>query len=376
MQYRTFMKTGENISLFGFGAMRLPVMADGKADENESIKMIRKAIDSGVNYIDTAYAYHDGASEVIVGKALKDGYRERVFLADKLPIWLVGDEEGQQRIFDEQFERLDVGFIDMYLAHNLNTSLWKLVKKFNTIDFLERKKAEGKIKHIGFSFHDDISLFKEILDAYRWDFCQIQLNYMDVKWQAGVEGLKYAASKGVPVVVMEPLKGGLLTDAVPSNVRKVWDESDIKRSPAEWALRWIADFPEVLTILNGVSSMDQLTENLGILSEAAPNSLTKKEFDTIEKVSDIYNGLIQYPCTACRYCLPCSQKIDIPLAMNMYNEWFLFAQNKKTVSTYGILFPEGRTASDCTGCKDCEERCPQNLDISEMMKKAAEIFDI
>ena len=375
MQYRTFNKTGEKISLFGFGAMRLPELPGGKVDEDEAIKMIRKAIDHGVNYIDTAYMYHDGVSEVIVGKALKDGYREKVFLADKLPLWDVGDEKGQQTTLDEQLRRLDVEYIDMYLAHNLNTATYKLAKKFNTIDFFERKKAEGIIKHIGFSFHDSLSLFKEIIDSYPWDFCQIQLNYMDIKWQAGVEGMKYAASKGIPVIVMEPLKGGLLIDSIPENVMKFWNEADIKRRPAEWALRWVANFPEVLTILNGVSSMSQLTENLLILNEASPDSMTENELDIIEKVSDIYNELTQYPCTACRYCLPCPQKIDIPMVMNLYNEWFLFAQNDKTIPSYKSMFIPGRTASDCTECKTCEERCPQHLNISEMMNKAAELFD-
>jgi len=375
MQYRTFKKTGEKISLLGFGAMRFPQKSDGSVDEKESIDMIRAAIQGGVNYVDTAYMYHGGVSEAIVGKALKGGYRDKVFLADKLPLWSAGDEAGQQKIFDEQLSRLDVDMIDMYLLHSLSGPIWKLAKKFNSLGFLERKKAEGRIKHIGFSFHDNISIFKEIIDAYPWDFCQIQLNYMDTEWQAGVEGLKYAAEKGIPVIVMEPLKGGLLTDGLPERVKKILDEADVKRSLAEWALRWVANFPEVLTILSGMSNMAQLEENIKILSAARPGGMPKEELDLIERVADTYNALIQYPCTSCGYCLPCKKKIYIPDMMNYYNELFVFGQRQKTKASYRGNVPEGRGAKDCIDCKECEERCPQRLDISGMMKKASEIFD-
>lgn len=375
MQYRTYAKTGEKVSLLGFGTMRLPTKPDKKIDRPEAVRMIRHAVDCGVNYVDTAYPYHNGESEVVVGSALKDGYREKVFLADKLPMWMLGDESGQQRIFDEQLKRLDVDMIDMYLAHNLTVPLWKLAKKFNTLDFLDRKKSEGKIKHVGFSFHDNVSLFKEIIDAYNWDFCQIQFNYMDTEMQAGLEGLKYAASKGVPVIVMEPLKGGLLTDRLPGSIEEFWKAADIKRTPAEWALRWVASFPEVLTILSGMSTMEQVVENLKILSDAQPGGLSEKECDIIEQVSAKYNAMIQYPCTACGYCKPCPQKIDIPDIMERYNDWFVYAQSEKTRNSYRMFVPENRRASDCTGCESCVELCPQSLNIPEMMAKAAEIFE-
>jgi len=375
MQHRTFKKTGEKISLLGFGAMRLPYKSCGCVDENESINMIRSAIEGGVNYVDTAYMYHDGDSEIIVGKALKGGYRDKVFLADKLPLWSVGDEAGQQRIFDEQFKRLEVELIDMYLLHSLTAPVWKLAGKFNSLDFLDKKKAEGRIKHIGFSFHDNITLFKTIIDSYPWDFCQIQLNYMDANFQAGVEGLKYAAEKGVAVIVMEPLKGGLLTDTLPDRIKKIWDEAETKRTPAEWALRWAANFPEVLTILSGMSSMEQLEENIKILSRALPGGMSEKELDIVNRVSGAYNELIQYPCTSCGYCLPCTKKINIPDMMNYYNEWFIFDQNYRTKAVYRGNVPEGRAAKDCTECKACEERCPQHLAISELMKKTSAIFD-
>ena len=371
MQYRTFGKTGEKVSLMGMGTMRLPTNQDGSINEDEAIKMIRHAIDNGVNYIDTAYMYHDGESEVITGKALKDGYREKVFLADKLPVWYAKEESGLADIFNEQLKRLDVDTIDMYLLHNVSAGTWKIAKRHNAMDFIAKKKAEGKIKHIGFSFHDDIALFKEVIDSFDWDFCQIQLNYMDTEWQAGLEGLRYAASKNIPVVIMEPLKGGRLTDAFPDSVKELFGTLD-KKTPAEWALRWLANFPEILTILCGVSNMDQTKENIKTLSDATPNSLTEKELAVIKQVADTYHSLIQYDCTTCNYCMPCPERLNIPHIMNLYNEWFLFAQNPKTRADFKMFIPKGTSA--CTKCKVCEEKCPQHLKISEMMEKAGELF--
>jgi predicted aldo/keto reductase-like oxidoreductase len=373
MQYRIFNKTGEKVSLMGLGTMRMPQNKDGKLNEKESIELIRHAIDNGVNYIDTAYMYHDGESEVVVGKALKDGYREKVFLADKMPVWYAKEEADVHKMFNTQFERLDVDVIDMYLLHNVTVPIWKIAKKYNTLDFIEKKKAEGKIKHIGFSFHDHISFFKEVIDSYDWDFCQIQLNYMDTKWQAGLEGLKYAVDKGISVVIMEPLKGGRLTDALPESVEKLFSALDVKRTPAERALRWLANFPEVMTILSGASNITQASENIKTLSDAEINSLSEKELAVIQQVADTYNALIQYDCTSCNYCLPCPQKLNIPQAMNIYNQWFLYAQSKKTKQDFEMYFP--KSTSICTDCKACEEKCPQHLNISEMMRKAAKLFE-
>lgn len=375
MQYRTFNKTGEKISLLGTGTMRLPLNPDKTVDRAAAISMIRRSIDEGVNYVDTAYMYHDGESERIVGEALKDGYREKVLLADKMPVWFAKDEEKMRAIFDEQFQRLDVDVIDMYLVHNITVPIWKRAKKFHLMEFLREKQAEGKIRHIGFSFHDELPFFKEVIDEEDWDFCQIQLNYMDKDFQAGEEGLRYAASKGVPVVVMEPLKGGKLTDALPRTVEALWKETEIQRTPAEWALRWVADHPEVMTILSGMSAPEQLEENLRILSGAEPGCLTDQEHLIIDQVSAEYNKLIQYSCTACKYCLPCPQKIDIPTAINYYNEWFLYEGNPKLKADYPVWLTKGRQPGDCISCKACEGHCPQHLPISEIMKKTAEIYE-
>lgn len=375
MQYRTFKKTGEKVSLLGIGTMRLPLGQDGKIDRKTAVSMIRHSIDMGVNYVDTAYMYHDGESEEVVGEALKDGYREKVLLADKMPVWLAKDEEKMKELFQEQLDRLDVDAIDMYLVHNITVPVWKRAQKFHLMEFLEEKRAEGKIKHIGFSFHDELSLFKEVIDSYPWDFCQIQLNYMDKNFQAGVEGLRYAAAKNIPVIIMEPLKGGKLTDALPSSVEALWKQAEIQRTPAEWALRWVANHAEVMTILSGMSAPAQLEENLRILSDAQPNCLTEKELAIIDQVSDEYNKLIQYSCTACNYCMPCPKKIDIPTAIKFYNEWFLYEANPKIKADYPTWLIEGRQAGDCLECKACEDHCPQHLPISEIMKKTAEIFE-
>lgn len=375
MQYRTFDKTGQKISLLGMGTMRLPVTEDGQVDREAAISMIRHSIDEGINYVDTAYMYHDGESEKIVGQALKDGYREKVLLADKMPVWLAKDEEAMRSIFDEQFARLEVDVIDMYLVHNVTVPVWKRAQKFHLMDFLEEKRAEGKIRHIGFSFHDQLSLFKEVIDSYPWDFCQIQLNYMDKEFQAGEEGLHYAAEKGIPVIIMEPLKGGKLTDTLPPSVKALWKQAEIQRTPAEWSLRWVANHSEILTILSGMSAPEQLEENLRILSQAKPNSLTEKELSIIDQVSSEYNRLIQYSCTSCKYCMPCPKKIDIPTAIRFYNEWFLYEGNPKIKADYPNWLVKDRQPGDCIACKACEDHCPQHLPISEIMKKTAEIFE-
>jgi len=376
MQYRTFRKTGEKISLLGTGTMRLPLNPDGTVNQQESISIIRNSIDRGVNYVDTAYMYHGGESEKVLGEALKNGYREKVFLADKMPVWMAQDRGAMEKIFAAQFERLGVDVIDMYLIHNANQSYWERAKQFNLLDFLEKMRAVGKIKYIGFSFHDTLPMFKEVIDAYPWDFCQIQLNYMDQEFQAGVEGLKYAASKNIPVIVMEPLKGGKLTDTLPPQVTALWAQSGIQRSPAEWALRWVAGFPEVLTILSGMSSMAQLDENVDILSAAEANSLTDQDLTVINQVAETYNRLLQYACTSCKYCMDsCPQKIDIPTAVNYYNDWLVYEKNPKIKGTYQTWVEEAHRASNCIDCKACEEHCPQHLPISEIMKLTAAAFE-
>lgn len=375
MEYRT-LKTGEKVSLLGLGTMRLPLAEDGSVNEKEAIELIRAAVDSGINYVDTAYTYHGGNSEKILGKALKDGYRERVILADKMPIWLAKDEEAMRKIFDRQFERLDTDIIDMYLVHNITVPIWKRVKKLNLLPFLEEKKAEGKIKHLGFSFHDKFQLFEEVIDAFPWEFCQIQLNYMDKDFQAGVKGLKYAASKGLSVIIMEPLKGGRLTNSIPPSVEKLFSEAAVKRSPAQWAFKWLAAMPEVSLMLSGMSDRKQLEANVEIMSMKDLCLLTEEEAAMIDRVSDEYNKLVKYSCTGCQYCMPCPQKLEIPKLIGHYNDWFIYDKNPSTAMEYRTWIPDGRHASDCIGCGACEEKCPQSLPIREALKKTAELFGV
>jgi len=374
MEYTTFKKTGQKVSLLGMGTMRLPQSADGKVDEEAAVALIRKAIDNGINYVDTAYMYHDGTSEVITGKALKDGYREKVLLADKMPLWFAKEPEDMVTIFETQLERLGTDVIDMYLIHNLTVSVWERCEKFGLLPFLEEQKRLGRIHHIGFSFHDELPFFKELIDAYPWDFCQIQLNYMDKEYQAGLEGLRYAESKGIPVIVMEPLKGGKLTDQIPPAIAEIWSEAVVKRSPADWAFRWVADLPGILTILSGMSSEAQLDENLKIFSGLTAPSLTEEEQKRVERVAALYNEMIPYSCTGCKYCMPCTQKIDIPTFIELFNELHVFQNRPKAMVNFGWWFPKYKP-SLCTGCKACEAKCPQHLPISKIMSEGSMLFE-
>ena len=376
MLYREFKKINKKVSLLGLGCMRFPENEDGSVKEQESIEIIRSSIDSGVNYVDTAFTYHGGKSEKILGKALKDGYREKVLLADKMPIWIAKDEDSMKSIFYKQLERLDTDCIDMYLVHNVNRGIWKRALKLNLMPFLEEMKAEGRIKHIGFSFHDSYEFFEEMLDAYPWEFCQIQLNYMDKDHQAGVRGLKYAAEKGLDVIVMEPLKGGRITDAIPPVIQSLWDSAPVKRSPAEWAFKWLASMPEITLMLSGMSSKDQVDENIKLLSDESITEMTDDESALIDKVSDEYNRLIKYACTGCNYCMPCPQKLDIPRILRYFNDWNVYEKNPSTKMEYETWIGPGQHASDCIGCRACEEKCPQALPISQAMKEAAEAFGV
>lgn len=376
MLYREFKRINKKVSLLGLGCMRFPENEDGSVKEQESIEIIRSSIDSGVNYVDTAFTYHGGKSEKILGKALKDGYREKVLLADKMPIWIAKDEDSMKSIFYKQLERLDTDCIDMYLVHNVNRGIWKRALKLNLMPFLEEMKAEGRIKHIGFSFHDSYEFFEEMLDAYPWEFCQIQLNYMDKDHQAGVRGLKYAAEKGLDVIVMEPLKGGRITDAIPPVIQSLWDSAPVKRSPAEWAFKWLASMPEITLMLSGMSSKDQVEENIKLLSDESITEMTDDESALIDKVSDEYNRLIKYACTGCNYCMPCPQKLDIPRILRYFNDWNVYEKNPSTKMEYETWIGPGQHASDCIGCRACEEKCPQALPISQAMKEAAEAFGV
>jgi predicted aldo/keto reductase-like oxidoreductase len=372
MKYREFPNIkDEKISVLGFGCMRLPHFDNdtSKIDEETATKMVRYAIDNGVNYIDTAYPYHQGESERFVAKALKDGYREKVHLATKHPVWLVEKYEDFEKYLDEQLEKLDVEYIDFYLLHALNSDRWEKMVEHGAIKFLEEARSKGKIKYIGFSFHDELDVFKKIINSYPWDFAQIQLNFMDQEYQAGLEGMKYAAERDIGIIVMEPLRGGSLTNNIPDDIQNIWDSAEINRSPAEWCLRWVGDHPEVITVLSGMSEMSHVTENVKVADEMIANSLTEKEHEIINKVRDVYLNRLQVNCTACEYCLPCPQGINIPKIFSIYNNAYMYNNIERAKKQYQSMIENGIDASVCVNCGQCESECPQAIAIPKRLEE-------
>lgn len=376
MKYRRFGKAGFDASVLGFGAMRLPEK-DGKVDEAEAIRLIRCAIDNGVNYVDTAYPYHGGVSEVVVGRALKDGYREKVKVATKLPCWEVKSAADFDRLLDIQLSRLGLPGVDLYLVHSLGAESWKRMRDLGVLRWAEGAMKDGRFRHLGFSFHDDGAAFAPIIDAYDWAMCQVQYNYMDVDNQAGQKGVRYAASKGIPVVVMEPLLGGKLVNPPPP-VQAMWDAARNKRSSAAWALDWLWDQEEVTMVLSGMSSMAQVKENVALAKTARTGCLDAEEKKRVENVRAMYKGLLAIPCTSCRYCMPCPNGVDIPGNISVYNEGISFDKPDNSRGQYAwwkyafevqkILSQDVR-ALNCTQCGQCEDKCPQHIPIPRWMEK-------
>jgi uncharacterized protein len=373
MQYRVLGKTGERVSVLGFGAMRLPTRgADADVDEPAAVEMIRHAIDRGVNYVDTAYVYHGGRGEGVVGRALGDGCRQRVLLATKSPIWSVEEPSDFDRFLDEQLDRLQTGCIDFYLLHSLQKRSWAKMPELRAFDFADRARADGRIRHFGFSFHDDFDAFREIIDAYNWSFCQIQYNLVNEEVQAGRRGLQYAAERGLGVIVMEPLFGGTLAQPPPA-VRPLWDQSG--RKPADVALRWLWDQPEVSLVLSGMSTLEQVKENLASAERAAVGGLSEEERDLVGRVQEAYKQLSPIPCTKCGYCLPCPQGVNIPLNFEWFNQATVYRGASVTLcrNLYHTL-PDAERAAACEQCGACEERCPQGIEIGALMRRVADEF--
>jgi len=377
MKYRTFGKLDWQPSALGFGAMRLPVLDKNQAkiDEPEAIKMIHYAFDHGVNYIDTAYPYHGGTSEGVVGRALK-GWRDKVKLATKLPVWAVQTVQDFDRILNEQLGRLQTDHIDFYLLHGLNKERWPFLMDLDVFSWAEKALESGRILHLGFSFHDELEVFKKIVDAYdRWTMCQIQYNYMDIEYQAGTEGLRYAADKGLAVVIMEPIRGGQLARTPPEDVVAIWDSAPVKRTPAEWALQWVWNQPEVSVVLSGMSTMRHVTENVASAERSGVGSLLPEETALIDQVREAFRKRAAIPCTACGYCMPCPNNVNIPGVFGLYNDAVMYDDVRRARMLYGIRIPEGERASLCQSCQECEELCPQGLPISEWMVKCQELLE-
>ncbi len=382
MQYRRFGTLKWKVSALGFGAMRLPIIgADrGNIDEGEAIRMMRFAFDHGVNYVDTAYPYHNGTSEIVVGKALKDGYRERVRLATKMPIRMVSARNDLDRFFTEQLAKLQTDYIDFYLFHGLNRERWAKMKAVDALGWAEAKVEGGAIGHLGFSFHDDVEVFREIVDGYDgWTFCQIQYNYVDTEYQAGTRGLKYAASKGLAVVVMEPIQGGNLAVNPPDVIQAIWDEAETQRTPADWALQWVWNHPEVAVALSGMSTMDQVIENLESARRSGPATLTEKELALLSRVRERYLAIGFIGCTGCRYCVPCPEGVAIPEILALYNEHYARRGDpdaQQAITTkYGETIPPEHGAAQCVKCGECEGKCPQQLPIRNLLTRAARSFN-
>jgi predicted aldo/keto reductase-like oxidoreductase len=357
--------------------MRLPLNSQNQADINgaEAIKLIRYAIDQGVNYVDSAYVYHEGNSETVLGKALQDGYRDRVKIATKMPVFSVENKADLDKIFETQLKRLKTDHIDFYLLHALMRPTWQKVKELDMISWAEKKVAEGEIGYLGFSFHDEYEVFKEIMDAYDWRFCQIQYNYLDEHYQAGKKGLEYAAQKGLAVVVMEPLAGGLLAVQPPEDIQRELDKTGVKRSPVDWALRWVWNHPEVATALSGMNTMAQLQENLAIADASGPNSLTQTEISALSKSRMLFQSCGYIGCSKCRYCSHCPQGIDIPVTLAFLNEYATKRrapdEQERIKRQYAEAVPLEQRANNCIHCGQCEKVCPQHLPVRKLLEEAA-----
>ncbi len=387
MKYRKMGSLGWEVSALGFGCMRLPPRRINRlrAETDESVKIIRSGIDQGINYVDTAWPYHLGDSEKIVGAALKDGYRERVKLVTKFPTFMARATKDFDSYLETQLSKLQTDYLDIYLLHALDAGQFEKVKRLGLIDKMEEAKEEGLINHIGFSFHDTLPVFKEIIDHYDWDMAQIQYNYMDTGIQATTEGLKYAHSKGIAVVIMEPLKGGKLANP-PSEALEIMKSSGIDRTPVDWALQYLWNMPEVATVLSGMGSQQMVDENCASADNSGIGSLSEVEAQAVEKVADIYRSKILVPCTACNYCMPCPVGVDIPDNFALLNNrafnagWlnrFLSGRKYKAMADRAEKVdpdqPNGR-ASICVRCGKCLEKCPQHIQIPEELEKVDSIL--
>ena len=372
MEKRKLEKLGIETALLGFGCMRFPITSDGKIDETEAEKMLDKAMASGVNYYDTAYPYHGGDSEPFVGKALKKYDRASFYLATKLPVWQVESLEDVDRIFAEQLERLQTEYIDFYLMHAMNKERWDKMLEIGCVKRLEELKAEGKIRNLGFSFHDSYEVFEEMLNYRDWDFCQIQLNYMDTNEQAGLKGYKLTEEKQVPLVIMEPIKGGSLA-AFADDIMEKFHSVRPGASAASFALRWVGSLPNVKVILSGMSAMEQLDDNLQTFENF--EVLSEKEQQTVKEVVDILNSRVQNGCTGCRYCMPCPAGVNIPGSFKTWNTYHMYQNYNMVKNSWEKEIGESAQPKNCIKCGKCEAVCPQKISIREDLAKAQADLD-
>ena len=370
MQYRKD-KHGDELSLLGFGCMRFPQKGRG-IDLEEAGREIMEAFHAGVNYFDTAYIYP--GSEAAIGEIFeKNGIRDQIRIATKLPQYLVNSRASLDRAFGEELSRLRTDHVDYYLMHHLtDVAMWEKLLKIGVLDWIREKKESGAIRNVGFSYHGNTEGFLRILESYDWDICQIQYNYLDETSQAGRDGLKAAAAKGIPVVIMEPLRGGKLVNMLPDEAKKAMQESGRGWSPAEWGFRWLYDQPEVTVVLSGMNSLEMVQENCRVASAARPGELAEGDFAVLEKVTRAIRAKEKVGCTGCRYCMPCPKGVDIPGAFRCYNAMYIESKSQgrfQYAQTVGLT-REPAFATQCVGCGKCEAHCPQSLPIRSLLKEA------
>ena len=366
MEKRNFDKLGIETSLLGFGCMRFPTTKTGEIDEVEAEKMLDYAISHGVNYIDTAYPYHQKMSEPFVGKVLNKYPRDSYYLATKLPCWDLDSIDYAKEMFENQRKRLDKDFFDFYLLHALNKDTWKKVRDLGIVEYLHSLKEEGKIRFLGFSFHDDYEVFEEIISYYPWDFCQIQLNYMDTEEQAGLKGYELTERLGIPLIIMEPVKGGSLA-VLPDDISTIFKNIRPEKSISSWALRYVGSLPNVKVILSGMSTMEQVKDNLSTFETFEP--LSQKEQEAVLEVTAAIKSRLQNGCTACKYCMPCPAGVNIPQNFSIWNHYHMYGNEELTKNKIETSLPAEARADLCVQCGKCETVCPQKLSIREDLKR-------
>jgi len=375
MLYRKFGKTGLDVSILGFGCMRFPTL-NGKneiIDHDKTVKMLNYAIENGVNFLDTGYTYHNGASEPFLGKYLNKEKRKKVYLSTKIPSWNIRKREDLDFYLDVQLENLQTETIDFYLVHNLNQKYWPHLEKADLFKFLDEAQSAGKIKYTGFSFHDNLEFFMEVVDLYSWDMTMIQYSYMDEDYQAGREGIRYASSQGLGVAVMEPLRGGALAN-IPEDIKSIWNEAENTHDPAEWALRYIWDNPDVDIVFSGMSTLGQVQDNIRYAQNGYPQKLTPDEKYLVKEVKMAFKDRIMVDCTSCGYCMPCPEGVNIPQCFMHYNNAHIYDDVENESMHYFVLLKDEERASNCNECGECENLCPQMIRIKEELRKVKETF--
>lgn len=374
MQYRTMPKSQDKLSALGMGCMRLPMTSAAKIDREQTLQMMHYALEHGVNYFDTAWAYHDGASEPMLGEFISQIDRTKIFVATKLPCWLIKTRADMDSYLQQQLDRLQTDYIDYYLLHALNKNSWQNMHQLGILEFLEKAKAEGRIRHIGFSFHDKYPEFKKIVQAYPWDFAQFMLNYLDTHYQAGMNGYRLAMQHNMGIISMEPVRGGKLVHPLPPEIEALWKKKGEGLSPLELALRWVWNLPGCSVLLSGMSNLDQLKENVALADRFHAEELSDKQLKTYQLIRREYLKRIPIPCSECRYCMPCPNGVAIPTNFGSYNEAVMFANRERGLKEYQIFIPEASRADKCINCGICLSKCPQHIDIPTELEKVKSYF--